>query len=594
MRGLRFDVEPQGAYAVHVRLTPSLLEALRQAGVQASIRLGPQQQGSGIAVGGAVFPLLEQGAPSACDLLHVPTAGASGGARVVAAVRRKLIAQRNVADERGRMRARAEEAEREKHERGALVLDGKPAVPNGKTARAVTRVTPPPPAAQQVVQQPRQSSQQQLRVQPPAPAVLAPGTRPPVHPGSGSARSPAGGSAAAGGAASPPASKPLHKSASAGKLGGAALASPAVVAAARAGGLRGCLLALLAERLPKGVGSSALKAAVAEVAARVRSLKRPGQDELVRTAKQVAEHRSPGIWVLHDWLRKEANEALARGRAAAGAGSGGGRARSATPTPRASPPPPPAGSAGSPASWATASGATAGSSGQQLKRKRPAAAGSKRRIESSSPEDDGEEAAGPAAKAAATARGAAGSPLAPASAGGGGSGGPPPRLRTSSGSRSSREFDDSWLDEYAQRPPAPAAPITSRQEYEAAEAAFARDYDTYFRLHQRIEANKKDFAAMAVAIEGAGSAEARARYQAQVDALWARRGERAERWDAAFRGLHAQLAALKARMADYVAACRGGRGGGGGAGDGGGAQRAPQAGKAAAPPLAPGPEAEKI
>ena len=42
-RSVQFAVEPQGAYAVHLRLTPGLLEALlaaQDAGQEASIRFG--------------------------------------------------------------------------------------------------------------------------------------------------------------------------------------------------------------------------------------------------------------------------------------------------------------------------------------------------------------------------------------------------------------------------------------------------------------------------------------------------------------------------------------------------------------------------
>ena len=43
------------------------------------------------------------------------------------------------------------------------------------------------------------------------------------------------------------------------------------------------------------------------------------------------------------------------------------------------------------------------------------------------------------------------------------------------------------------------------------------------------------------------------RHQDEINKLWQRRGERAKRWDAAFRVLHAELAAAKARMGEFVA-----------------------------------------
>jgi hypothetical protein len=44
------------------------------------------------------------------------------------------------------------------------------------------------------------------------------------------------------------------------------------------------------------------------------------------------------------------------------------------------------------------------------------------------------------------------------------------------------------------------------------------------------------------------------RHQAEIDKLWRKRGERAKRWDAAFHVLHAELAAAKQRMGEFVEA----------------------------------------
>ena len=180
-----------------------------------------------------------------CDLLHLPLAASGEGPAIVGAVRQKLMVQRNIQDERGRVRARAEEAERQGNERKAQLLHGKPAA--GKAGKAGTtttlrRATPPP-------QQP-----QQLRSTPPPLAG-----RPPTHPAStltAAGRGPIQPQPAAAAAARPP-----LKSASAPKLagGGATLqqtASPLVLQAARSSGgnnLRLCLIAMLSERaMPKG------------------------------------------------------------------------------------------------------------------------------------------------------------------------------------------------------------------------------------------------------------------------------------------------------------------------------------------------------
>jgi hypothetical protein len=42
------------------------------------------------------------------------------------------------------------------------------------------------------------------------------------------------------------------------------------------------------------------------------------------------------------------------------------------------------------------------------------------------------------------------------------------------------------------------------------------------------------------------------RYRADLDALHRKRGSCAKRWDAAYRVLHQELAAAKARMAEFV------------------------------------------
>jgi hypothetical protein len=58
---------------------------------------------------------------------------------------------------------------------------------------------------------------------------------------------------------------------------------------------------------------------------------------------------------------------------------------------------------------------------------------------------------------------------------------------------------------------------------------------TYFALHQLIEAHKKDFEALAAAMRGAASPAEEARLAAEVEALQRRRGGRAQRWDSAYK-----------------------------------------------------------
>lgn len=308
-RSAAFEVQQPGAFAVQLRLTPALLEALLAGdGSAATICFGGNQQGvspaarrrvvaaaalgvapllsrppridslltiatrmQAINVGDSAFPFRALPEES-CDLLRLPAAGApppaAQPAALLGAVRQKLMLQRNIADERERVRARAEEAERRGHERGAVLLQGGGGPP-GRAARAgkptVQRTTPPPPAAASL-----QKQQQQARRPTPPPGPLtaamlvAPAGRPPTHPASlpaaqqqqqPRARSvtPPPGQA---GAAEAPAPKPMHKSASTSRLpgggagGGAKQAASALVLqAARSGsGLRLVLIAMLSER----------------------------------------------------------------------------------------------------------------------------------------------------------------------------------------------------------------------------------------------------------------------------------------------------------------------------------------------------------
>lgn len=400
-------------------------------------------------MGDIVFPFASFNQDATCDLMHLLAGGA--GAAIVASVRRKLVVQRTVNDaERGRLRARAEEAEREKHERVAQVLGDCEARGKKSGARATTvrRVTPQPEC--QAVQK---QQQQQQRVQPPAVAVLSASARPPSHVACPAGRVAPAAAGSAGAAPSPPA-KPVHKSTSTPALkasscgAGAASAlaatplraSDAAVAAARGGGLRALLLALLAERGAKGVSPNALRSLVKDVGLRVRAFRVPPFDELQREAKRLAEHVSPGIYVLHAWLHPEAEAALADAQTRAGGGGGGGRRRSVTPSHTL-------GGAG-------VQQASEGSPPNTTRGPGPGATGAKRRAESS-PEGEAVEA---------RRKRAASAPPAQQQVSGGSSG----RARAcSSGSRGSHDADDSWVVEHASRMPLPAPRISSREEYEA-------------------------------------------------------------------------------------------------------------------------------
>lgn len=609
-----FDVRQPGAYAVQLRLTPALLEALLAAqddGQPVSIRFGQGTQGGAITVAGAPFPFNALPEGAACDVLSLPPAtpgsGAGHGGALLGAVRQKLMVLRNIEDERERVRARAEEAERRGHERKALLLHGRPTAAGKRrpTTTTVQRVTPPPSgavatAAQHQRQRGPTPPPQQLTASMLAPAQ-PPAARPPAHPASAQqcqrARSatppPTNGGAAA------PGSKPMHKSASTSRLGGKQgaaaaaggtagkqTASALVLQAARSGaGLRLMLIAMLSERQ---MGPTAVKNALADVAARVRSFKQPSKHELERVLKAVAEFKSPGTYVLYPMLLQELSQLTAAsslsppdshqsGEAPAGGGAAGGRKQKK----RA------AAAAAGDAAGGAAPSPPAGSEGAAAAGKAAAAAGSKRgRYDWTDDDSDAEqppaapqlrirakqqqEHAQVSAPAAPAGTGSAASPpsIGGAPAGGGGSSGG--GVRRTSSNRGSQQADESWIEDIADRQPEPAAPITSREDFAAREAAFDAKYKVYFDLHQLIQAHKKDFEALAAAAAEACSPADRERLRSELERLHRQRGERAKRWDQAFRVLHQELAADKARMAEFVASLQAQH-----------AQQAPQPGPAA-------------
>ncbi|KAL4448359.1 hypothetical protein ABPG75_005578 [Micractinium tetrahymenae] len=572
-RSVQFDAQPTGAYAVHLRLTPALLEALLRAqetGQTASIRFGAGAEGGAVSVADTSFPFRALEEHSSCDLLRLPLSGAGG--QLLGAVRQKLVVQRIVEEERSRVRARGEEAERRGHERTAKLLSGAKAPQAGKPGRppaATTmqrRVTPPPGAGRGPTPPPQLLT---------ASMLSAPAGRPPAHP-AGPAQAPPPAPAPA-----PALAKPMHKSASTGKLGltskggsGSALpqkASPRVLQAARAGvGLRLLLIAVLAER---PMGKDAVRAVVKDAASRVKSFKAPRPDEFDRTLKAVAEYRSPGFYVVYPMLLKELDSLPA----APEPGKEGKR-RSSTPPEQRGPSP----KAKKAAAAGGGGGGAAGGAGRK-------AAGAKRKAAEWTDDDSDAEGQPPAAqrprsqppaaapalvhaKAASepalllsAARGGASPPsvgggpaggssssggLAAGAAGASAGGG---RLtRRTSSSRGSEHADESWIEEHADRQPEPAALITSKEEYRARETAFAARYALYFELHQLIEAHKKDFEALDAAMRGASTEAERERHRAELERLHHKHGQRAKRWDAAYRVLHQELSAAKARMAEFV------------------------------------------
>ncbi|PSC70437.1 dentin sialophospho [Micractinium conductrix] len=592
-RFVEFDAHPPGAaYAVQLRLTPALLESLLRAqegGQGSSIKFGGGPQGNAICAGDAGFQFSVAAEPS-CDLLHLPAGG--GRAALLAAVRQKLMVARKMEDERTRVRARGEEAERRTHERKAQLLNGKPvgAKPAGAGATTVQRAqrtTPPPGAARTSAPPPRPRGPTPPPQQVTASMLAAPSGRPPTHP---TAPQPPP-IAAAAAAQPPPAAKPMHKSASTGKIGlsskgGASAsagagslqptASPLVLRAVRAAlPLRLILIAILAER---PMAFNVVKTVLGDAAARVKAFKQPKKEELERTIKAVAEFRAPGMYYVYHMVLQEL-EAVPEAAPA----TAGGRGRSRTPPEQqqgASLSGQSGGDAGAPGSGGTAkrkaaaAGAAAAAAGGQKAR----AGGKRGRLDWT--DDDSDDGRAPAAQrprqgpptglhrsvsepAAALPHGSAASPpsvcvgpaggssssggLAAAAAAAGG-----PAVRRTSSSRGSDRADDSWIEEHADRRPEPAAPIASPEEYREREAAFTAKYELYFQLHQLIEAHKKDFEALGAAMAGAASEAERERHSAELERLHRKRGERAKRWDAAYGVLHQELSASKARMREFV------------------------------------------
>ncbi|GAB4817218.1 hypothetical protein N2152v2_004264 [Parachlorella kessleri] len=557
-REVAFAIQPQQQYAFHLRLTPQLLESL----------IRSQEHAEPISI-------------------HFGDAPSEN---------------RNLQDEKDRVRARAEEAERERREKKVVSLVKQPpSQGKGTTKTHVRSLTPPPRGPTPPPRQAPKPQVTQSMLAPPPQHNLQP--RPPLPPVSVAAAAAAAAGrltpppeAAAGAVAASgkPAAGLMKKSASSGKLGlgakhgssgslaaanagGAAVkASAAVVAVASRGDLRQTLLAVLVER---PLTMQGIRAVLADVASRVKGFKVPPDKAVFeRALKRVGEFRNPGKYFLHDACAEEARALMAEGAAGGAAGTAGGGKRSRESTPEGGlPPRSKAQKAGQPSAKAGPQASPIAAAGQPL---------SKHKRSTSQPVLGTVPAAVPAVAApagtAATppvtspASQAASPPSqqttgnTPTATGSGDAvgGGPGPvsavkRQRQgdagsthggrSSSSRGSQDYDDTWVEAHATRQPEPAAPISSKEEYREREAAFTTKYELYFRLHQLIEANKRDFQALRDALQAAASPDERQRHQAEIDKLLRRRGDRAKRWEAAFGVLHAELAATKQRMGEFVA-----------------------------------------
>lgn len=80
---------------------------------------------------------------------------------------------------------------------------------------------------------------------------------------------------------------------------------------------------------------------------------------------------------------------------------------------------------------------------------------------------------------------------------------------------------------------------------------YTRLYEAYFRLHQLLSANRRDFEALQHDLEHATSEEEKRRIEEEICSLWVRRVERSKRWESAFRRLHNEVAEWKVQLEGY-------------------------------------------
>lgn len=121
----------------------------------------------------------------------------------------------------------------------------------------------------------------------------------------------------------------------------------------------------------------------------------------------------------------------------------------------------------------------------------------------------------------------------------------------SASSRGSGGADESWVLEHTERLPEPAPSISSLEEYGSVDAEFRRRHEVYFKLHQLLASNRKEFEALQAAVDDAPSVEEQARLEEEVRRLWERRAGRARQWEAAFCVLQKELEAWKAALMEY-------------------------------------------
>jgi hypothetical protein len=115
----------------------------------------------------------------------------------------------------------------------------------------------------------------------------------------------------------------------------------------------------------------------------------------------------------------------------------------------------------------------------------------------------------------------------------------------SSSSRGSGGADESWVLEHAQRLPEPAPLISTATDYHTTNAEFQRRYLIYFKLHQLLSANRRDFEALQAAVDDALSIREKEKIESEVERLWTRRARRSRQWELAFQVLHEELAEWK-------------------------------------------------
>lgn len=633
---LRFDARPRSASLI--RLTPQLRAALldaQAAGQAASIRFSDSGAPSVIKVGEQSFSFTVRAEDRVCDLVRLPSNGTDAAVEV-GTVKQTLLVRRNIEEERRRIRQRSQQADEQLHHRTTVLLDGGgrragsqqqrqgPAARSGNTSAAPLQKGLTPDGHQRAGSPaPRQGSPapqaafEPSRSQSPAVAQAAPAAKP--HRAKSKLGLPR--------ASSRPTSAPSAAA-------GAVSVDGKVIAAARTGGMRLCLVAILAA---KPLTRQGVEQALAEVARQVPGFKAGGD---IRTALgHVATYQSPGRYLVKQHLLREldglpasgpdANGSNAIGSTGVAAGDGsapaakqrqpkapkqrdkqadagpegtaagakrrskqgaaeagaakrhrlaaaaGAEAVPAAPAAAApaalvckeQPSPPGSSSGGSPPAAARSEDF------QRPQHQLPppasaAVAAAPNRQHSPAPRRPSPPAAaaaaprpiitGPPGKPSAAFRASTASPTltptptpTPSPRTGSGRRGSSGRLGSSTTSRSSPQYDESWFAPHVSRAAVLAAPIASLDQFAGAKAEYGAKYGVYFRLHQEIQSHRRDLAGLERAAQLAASPAEAARWQGQARRLWDRRAARAARWQAAFDVLDAELTSIKGAMRSF-------------------------------------------